>query len=86
MWSVWSMAPACSMCSGGEAEIQPVAFSAFIVECVFCLLPASSERKFQMLGIQNSWEVSTWEMRISRERSLSLRYRHVGVSSAGKRW
>lgn len=29
-----------------------------------------------MLGIQNSWEVSTWEMRISREWSLSLRYRH----------
>ena len=82
MWSVWSMARACSMCLGGEVEIQPVAFPAFIV----CLLPASSERKFQMLGIQNTWEMSTWEMRISREWSLSLRYRHVGVSYAGKRW
>ena len=81
MWSVWSMTRACTMCWGGEVAIQPVAFPAFIVECAFCLLPASSERKFQVLGIQN-----TWEMRISKEWSLSLRYRHVGVSYAGKRW
>ena len=51
-----------------------MAILAFIVECAFCLPPDSCGRKFQMLGIQKTWQIPTWETRISKEWSLTLRY------------